>query len=186
MPAIRFQTSSVETEHAVSETMKRVNAKALALLSRRTEINRRIRYLHKVMKALHDLSTNPSFNGSDGGPPKSAIERTRPVDNSASREPTTDQLRSSHPRQLQPPPTGLTRACRIAFMEAAGTASADEIRTRIVRRGSFSFSDSGSADAETIRTLTAMTDGGEVRRLAGSPQSLWQLTAPVSEGDTSP
>lgn len=186
MPAIQFQTSSAVSQSAVSETVKRVNAKALDLLTRRTEINRRIRCLHQVMRGLRDLATNATFNGCDATPPACATERTGPGNNSTPREHTVGQMWSPLPGQSQHLPAGLTRACRVALMEAGGTASPDEIRTRIVRRGSFSFADSGSAEAEIIQTLEAMTDDGEVRRLDDSPQSLWQRIAPLRESDTSP
>jgi hypothetical protein len=69
-------------------------------------------------------------------------------------------------------------------MEAGGAASVDEIRSRIVRRGSFSFSDSAFADTAMIRTLHAMSDAGEIRRLEDGPQSLWQRISPAGEIDT--
>lgn len=188
MSTTRFQTSSAVSESAVSETAKRVHAKALDLLTRHAEINRRIRCLQQVIQGLRGLATNATFNGCDAvapAPPR-ATEQTRPGNNSTPREHTVGQMWSPPPGRSKHLQAGLTRACRIALMEAGGTASPDEIRTRIVRRGSFSFADSAFADAAIIRTLNSMTDGGEVRRLEDGPQSLWQRIAPARESDTSP
>jgi hypothetical protein len=188
MSAIRFQTSSAVSERAVSETANRVRAQAVDLLTRRAEINRRIRFLQQVMQALRDLATNATFKGygAEGPAPARTTERKRPGNNSASPPGhTVGQMWSPLPGQSKHLQAGLTRACRIALMEAANTASPDEIRTRIVRRGSFSFADSESATAAIIRTLNAMGYGGEVRRLEDAPQSRWQRIAPARESDTS-
>jgi hypothetical protein len=186
MPAIRFQAPSAVSESAVSETAKRVHAKALDLLTRRAEINRRIRCLQKLMQRLQEFATNSTFAGSDVAAPERKTERTRPRNNNTQHGHTVGQMRSSLPRPSKQLQAGLMRACRIALMEAGGAASPDEIRTRIVRRGSFSFADSGSADAAIIRTLNTLTDGGEIQRLEDGPQSLWQRVAPEQESDTLP
>jgi hypothetical protein len=91
---------------------------------------------------------------------------------------------SGRSRHLQ---VTLTRACRIALLEAGGAASTDDIHRLIVRRGSFSFSLAayGSADAAIIRTLKAMTRSGEVRRIETLSQLLWQQTAQDRESWTS-
>jgi len=78
---------------------------------------------------------------------------------------------------------GLSRACRIALMEAGGAASLAEIRARIVRRGSFSFADSALANTAMLRTLHAMSDAGEIRRLEEGPPSRWQRISPTGEID---
>src|ERR1700678_3427197 len=58
MPSVRSKLSSTSTESAVAATVRRVNAQALALLTRRVEINRRIRSLPRVVHGLRDLATN--------------------------------------------------------------------------------------------------------------------------------
>jgi hypothetical protein len=188
MLAIRFQTPPAVSESAVSETAKRVNAKALDLLTRRAEINQRIRCLQQVIQGLRDLATSATFNGCDAAAPARTRKRKRtmPGNNSTPRGRTVGPMRPPLPGRSKHLPAGLMRACRIALMETGGTASPDEIRTRIVRRGSFSFADSGFANAAIIRTLNAMGDGGEVRRLGAGVQSLWQRIAPSRESDTLP
>src|ERR1035437_7663803 len=81
MSAIRFQTSSAVSERAVSETANRVHAQAVDLLTRRAEINRRIRCRQQVMQALRDLATNATFKGygAEGPAPARTTERERPV-----------------------------------------------------------------------------------------------------------
>jgi hypothetical protein len=190
MLAIRFQTSPAVSESAVSETAKRVNAKALDLLTRRAEINQRIRCLQQVIQGLRDLATSATFNGCDAAAPARTLKRKRkrtmPGNNSTPRGRTVGPMRPPLPGRSKHLPAGLMRACRIALMETGGTASPDEIRTRIVRRGSFSFADSGFANAAIIRTLNAMGDDGEVRRLGDGFQSLWQRIALARESDTLP
>jgi len=57
----------------------------------------------------------------------------------------------------------LSRACRIAFLELGGTATAEEIYTAIARRGSFVFSLLEEHSIAAIaRTLESMAQSGEV------------------------
>lgn len=57
----------------------------------------------------------------------------------------------------------LTRACRIALMEAGGTANASQIQSLIAQRGSFSFSRVQEAPLESvIRTLEIMCQAGDI------------------------
>jgi hypothetical protein len=173
-----------------------VNAQALALLTRRVEINRRIRSLHCVVHGLRDLATNAASGTCTAAPnaPERApwalnAELTQSErenhDCDSSREHTTGRMRSPLPAQSKHELAALSRACRIALMEAGNPASLDEIRSRIDRRGSFTFLDSVSANATMIRTLNIMRDSGEVERVARGPQLLWQRIAPVSENDSS-
>lgn len=163
-PILASGTSFEGTETRVSETVKRVNAKALDLLNRQTEINRRIRYLRQVMRGLQDLKGRPALNR-----PTTSVQSVGPV----------APVRRNHRAD------GLTRACRIALMEVAGAASLEEIRSRIIRRGSFSFADFGFANAAMIRTLNTMTDNGEIRCLENGPECRWQRVTPDDKGDSS-
>jgi hypothetical protein len=184
MPAIEFQTSPTVSQSAVSETVRRVNATALDLLTRRAEINRRIRCLHQVVQGLKDLGSRDlapiaasrANIGRSAAEPETRSDSPREYSAGARRSPVPD--RSKHLL------AGLSRACRIALMEAGGAASLDEIRARIVRRGSFSFSDSAFANVAMLRTLHAMSDAGEIRRLEEGSQSRWQRISPTGEIDT--
>jgi hypothetical protein len=196
MPSVRSKLSSTFTESSVAETVRKVNAQALALLTRRVEINRRIRSLHRVVHGLRDLATNAASGTCTAAPtaPERATwalgaEPTQSErdnrDSNSLREHNIGRIWSPLPAQSKHELAALSRACRIALMEAGNPASLDEIRLRIDRRGSFRFSDSESADATMTRTLNIMRDSGEVQCVTSSPQSLWQRTAPVSEIDGS-
>jgi hypothetical protein len=178
--------SSAMRESALSETVRRVNATALDLLTRRAEINRRIRCLHQVVEGLRDLglrdlgsrdlatvtashATTERFTGE----PESRVNSPR--------EHTAGRRRSALTGGSKRLLTSLSRACRIALMEAGGAASLDEIRSRIVRRGSFSFTDSAFAETAMIRTLHAMGAAGEIRRVEDGPQPLWQRISRTGE-----
>jgi hypothetical protein len=196
MPSVRSKLSPTFTESAVAETVRKVNAQAVALLTRRVEINRRIRSLHRVVHGLRDLATNTT-----GDPRKTApttLERAKWTshseqtkgdpetrDGNSSLEHTAGRIRSRLPSRSKHELAALSRACRIALMEAGSPASLDELRSRIDRRGSFAFPDSEPVNAAMTRTLNMMRDSGEVRRLTSGHQSLWQRIAPVSEVDNS-
>lgn len=196
MPSVRSKLSSTFTESSVAETVRKVNAQALALLTRRVEINRRIRSLHRVVHGLRDLATNAASGSCTAAPnvPERATgalnaeltqSERKNRDSNSLREHTIGRIRSPLPAQSKHELAALSRACRIALMEAGNPASLAEIRSRIDRRGSFFFSDSESANATMIRTLNIMRDSGEVQRVASGPQSLWQRIAPASEIDSS-
>jgi len=68
----------------------------------------------------------------------------------------------------------LRRACRIAVMETDQAASADDIRSRILRRGSFPFKNLESAAVAIARTLDMMVGAGEVFSLDNGPQRRWK------------
>jgi hypothetical protein len=62
----------------------------------------------------------------------------------------------------------LMRACRIALMDAGGTADADQIHSLIVRRGSFDFSDLSTPSLDSImRALKMMYEAGELSSTEG-------------------
>jgi hypothetical protein len=57
----------------------------------------------------------------------------------------------------------LRRACRLALLELDEPGTAEDIYSRIMRRGAFRFVEQGSAIATVIRALDTMTRYGEVR-----------------------
>jgi len=196
MPSVRSKLSSTFTESSVAETVRKVNAQALALLTRRVEINRRIRSLHRVVHGLRDLATNAASGTCTAAPnvpePGTWALNAEPTqserenyDCDSSGEHTIGRTRFPLPAQSKHELAALSRACRIALMEAGNAASLDEIRSRIDRRGSFAFSHSESANATMTRTLNIMRDSGEVQCVISGSQSLWQRIASVSEIDSS-
>lgn len=188
MAAIQSETSSTSGESAVFETVRRVNAEALCLLMRRSEINRRIRRLHRLMHGLRHLATKNESSGDNGATQESAANqpaRKKSCCGSGPREQTAIERQPLSAAGFSNPLGQLRRACRIALMEAGGSASLDEIRSRIVRRGSFSFSDSGLSESAIIQALDLMATNADVRGLEIGPQSVWQHMTPAVEIDTS-
>jgi hypothetical protein len=193
MPAVRSQTL---TESAVVETVRRVSAQALALLTRRVEINRRIRSLHRVVHGLRDLAARHPYTARAAAPEHGALMLTTEPTNEESETRNSNsshksmhksgigRMRSGLPSRSRHELAALSRACRIALMEAECPASQDEIRSRIGRRGSFAFQDSESANAAITQTLNVMRDSGEARCVASGLQSFWQRIPPPEESDS--
>ena len=71
----------------------------------------------------------------------------------------------------------LRRACRIAVMETDEAASAEDIRTRILRRGSFPFNNLEYAAVAIAQTLDRMAKEGEVFSLDNGPHRRWKRTS---------
>jgi hypothetical protein len=192
MPVTRKKSSAVGAR-AVSETVKRVNAKVLALLTRRAEINRRIRCLHRVVRGLRDLALNAASDPGRGYPtaaasaagtpnPRQGTEDPSACDASLLLENNRERIRSHSLRRPQPQLAGLSRACRIALMEAGALSSLEEIRARIDRRGSFMFRDCTGADSETLAALSVMRDEGEIRSIrSDGTHVLWQRIPPSDQ-----
>ncbi|HEY6339084.1 MAG TPA: hypothetical protein VIW68_11385 [Candidatus Sulfotelmatobacter sp.] len=187
------QKSLTMTEGAVSETLLRVHAKALALLKRRREINRRIRCLHHVVQGLQELATNTAANA--GWVSTAAAEHNAGIPNAVepsgerefhngtpTREHSARRSRSQLRGRLSHQLAGLSRACRIALMEV-GSASTDEILSRIDRRGSFTFSESECPHIQITRSLGVMYESGEIQCFRSGLQVLWQRISPADEGN---
>jgi hypothetical protein len=68
----------------------------------------------------------------------------------------------------------LRRACRIAVMETDEAASAEDIRSRILRRGSFPFKNLEYAAVAIARTLDMMVEAGEVFSVDNGPDRHWK------------
>ncbi len=177
---IHFQQSSALSRSGVVETVQCVESQALDLLTQRVEIDLRIRSLHKVVNGLRQMATNASCHAA---PPTCATARTTTENRASQRGRKMEQMLSPLPGWSPQMQARLTRACRIALMEAAGSASLDEICRRILRRGSFSFSDSTSADAAIIRAMKAMAQRGEVRCLEEQSRPRWERIAAMQASD---
>jgi hypothetical protein len=188
MSANQLQMPAGASEIAVSEAKEQVSAKARDLLNQRKQLNRRILRLSEMIKGLTEFATNATSVSCESAPKARAYATglTRPRNGAIPSGRTNEEMGFSSPGRTRHPRPALTRACRIALLEAGGTASPDEIRRLIVRRGSFSFSFAahGSADAVIVRTLELMVRSGEARRIKPLSQSLWQLNgAGVREQD---
>lgn len=76
----------------------------------------------------------------------------------------------------------LSRACRIAFMELGGTATAEELCAAIVRRGSFSFALlKENPSSATIRTLHSMARSSEV---VSASDSRWSYQPQLANSES--
>jgi hypothetical protein len=191
MATVQPGTSSPAHESALFETVRRVNAEALSLLTRRSEINRRIRGLHRLMHGLRDLAAKTDSSRGDRSTHLNSAGQ--PCGEKTASLPTCcgNVLLERKVSEKQPLPLGgsknplgqLRRACRIALMEAGGTASLDEIRSRIVRRGSFSFPDSGLSESVIVQTLDSMAASAEVRCQQNGAQLVWQRIVRAGEID---
>src|SRR5579872_143299 len=94
---------------SVSEVVRLAEMQLQQLISRQEEITRRIQHLRVIVGTPRPLQDQPHGR------------------RSCPRERSTHTNRS------------LLRACRIALLEVEGPASAEEIHSRILRRGSFLF-----------------------------------------------
>jgi hypothetical protein len=163
MLASGLNASSAAIDTSVSETIKRINASAIDLVAKRSEIDLRIRLVQQVMRGLRYLEARQAFDGS----------YAQSLDSGRTKEPPARRNSRRRTDDGGALPV-LTRACRIALMEAESAASLEEVHTRIIRRGSFLFSDSESSAKAILSALNAMTDRGELRRLDNRDQALWQ------------
>jgi hypothetical protein len=186
MSTSELKTSSASIESALSETMKRINENAIRLFARRAEINWRIRSLQQVMRGLQELAAKGAFPEPGAQSTDAAPAKEQPMLHHGWLRCTGGEIEPGLLSGSKHATLKLARACRIALMEAGGAAPLAEIHARIDRRGSFSFADGESPDEAILCALNAMTDDGELRRLEGRNQFLWQRTGIGQEIDTSP
>ena len=160
-------------ENALSNTLVQVNEEMFHLLGKQGEINQRIRRLHKLIRGLRLLAGSDGLQRSETE--RSAVIPSKPHgDLKFKRQVNSVRHRSrSSPRN-----DALSRACRIALLEAGGIASLEEIQSRITRRGSFSFNNSSFASDSLIRTLNALARAGEICCQDNGSQSKWRRVAP--------
>ena len=185
--ADRSETPSAVSRDVLLETVARMSAESLSLMARRSEINRRIRDFHHVLRGLNNLLNKT--NGCTGFAANTVdltadrITNSPPCQSNSPGECVTMQRRLRQPRVSKYLLARMQRACRIALMEAGGTASLAEIRALIVRRGSFAFSASDSFHSAILQTLTHMGVSGEVRCLKDHPQPVWERITHPEEID---
>ena len=142
------------------------------LIARDQELRQRIRSIHKVLRGLEEMARMPAL---DCGPTTAeyptaeqltadGMTAVGPERRRSDQHPPTSQRTSqgTSQRTSSPPTASLRRACRIALMEAGGTASLEEICARIERRGSFSFVDLDHALGTLVQVLEDMALDGEV------------------------
>jgi len=82
----------------------------------------------------------------------------------------------SHSWRQNPP---LSRACRIALLENSAFMSEKEIYSRIVRRGSFTFTNAHLARAAVANELNTLIERGQVRCIEMGNERRWQRAGEV-------
>lgn len=175
MDHIPGSTSRVAIETAVRETMKRVNTNALALLERQSQINRRIRDLHRVIRRLRHLAAKPEFEY------LSKLEAQKALSNESAGTGSQDWTKLLSPLQSR---RSLSRSCRIALLECSGFASLEQVRSRILQRSSFSFDNPALMNMAILRTLTRMTKDGEIQCLEHGTHKLWRRSGCSGDADS--
>jgi len=130
----------------VSGVVQRAYVELQQLFEQRRAIKRRMKSLRQALRGLQQ-GVGGAAQSSDA-----VAVSAEPRDAT-----TTPDLRCNS-RSEHSPRGGsrLQRACRIALLEAGGTASAEEIYLRILRRGSFSFRYRESPVIAIARVLTTL------------------------------
>jgi len=178
----RFATATLQP--SVVEVLKLMQTKLHVLSRQQSAIGKRIRTIHLV---LHGLQEGVGQSAADG------LYAERPVITEQQREqargvccnrvtaPYGDLRRSRVPGKDESdyPYWRLKRACRIALLEIGRAASAEEIHSHIVRRGSFSFVHSTHDRDSIVHALTAMIQEGEIRRVDDG--TVWRWVRVSSE-----
>ena len=142
----------------------------LGRLSKQDEALRQLRRSFQLL--LHELQPGGRQATSDLGaePPRSA--RRQPVKEVVNQN---DRMAKTELRgKASMSGERLRRACRIAVMETDQAASAEDIRSRILRRGSFPFTNLEYAAVAIARTLDIMAEAGEVFSLDNGPDRRWK------------
>jgi hypothetical protein len=142
----------------------------LGRLSKQDEALRQLRRSFQLL--LHELQVGSRQGTKDlvAEPPRSARRQpVKEVVNEIDRM-TKTELRG----QASISGERLRRACRIAVMEADEAASAEDVRSRILRRGSFPFKNLEYAAVAIARTLDTMVEAGEVFSLDNGPDRRWK------------
>jgi hypothetical protein len=172
----RSQMQPATTSGSVSALVAHLQTELRSLVTRRKDLVRRIRNVHQVKRGLREISIPTGFTHLCAEPLSpgahtsvTAFAANRTVTGKPGRD-----LQSSMQCKADCVSLSLQRACRIALLEAEGPASLEEICTRILRRGSFSFANLGCANLALVQVLNAMTECGEVHLLEGARGWRWE------------
>ena len=161
---------------SVSAVMELLQAELDSLLARREGIRERIQNLNRVIYGLQQIGRLDTDDPSSESPKPASRRRTNHPNRSGIGvdEHVTGELRSyvrSNTKYAYP---ALRRACRIALLEGQAAASATEIYSRIVRRGSFLFDSLRLAHPLVAWALNIMTEEGEIRCFKNVTPWRWQ------------
>jgi hypothetical protein len=168
--------SVFQQQSSVFEVVKLVDTELHDLLARREEINSRIQNLHQVMYGLREMVKYPEFGELKPNSTEFSNASGRAVRTCSSAihsDCVGPGVRSQNRCESGKAYLRLIRACRIALIESEGTASVNEIYSRIVRRGSFSFLSFEFAAPMLLHALHVMTVQGEIRCVKDGPHQCW-------------
>lgn len=180
LPKDAFKTGGLEVAHHL---VKRAERKLVGLHANRSQLRKRIRALHYLLKTLgtvispsepHDPGLHPAtqesvcnqdgsagFEMSSGTPVASPAG---PIETGTGLQPTSAS-------------TELRRACRIALMESDRPQGCEQILQRIRRRGSVCIEGIDDPKAGITHELRMMVAEGEVIQKKDS--QLWQLNRDI-------
>jgi hypothetical protein len=179
----RAGMEAAATSDSVAALVGQMQTELRALMLRRECLVRRIRNLRQAMCGLRTISPPPFPHRSAELPSPAAHKSATaslPANGIVIKE-AGCHLQSSVQHNAEHVNVQLQRACRIALLEAAKPASLEEICTRIVRRGSFSFTNPQRANPVLLQVLNAMAEDGEVHLLESAPCRRWERMAPLQE-----
>jgi hypothetical protein len=140
-----------------------------SLLLQRVELDADIARMRKLVMRLvkHRNSDRPGESSSgeywSTGPSSSPEHRRRPITEGAVGWRLAKSRRSK-----------LDRACRIALMEANGSASAEAIYDRIARRGSHDFASYKRPLRAILLVMSAMVNRGEASLVNDAGRRSWR------------
>jgi hypothetical protein len=173
-----FTTTTLHV--SIVDVVKVVEAELHDLSTRKRAIRRRIRSIRRVLDGLQQGVGRPVVGNRSAELPLLTVHSRGKARGSA------DSATPCHNNSRPGFNTGgksddadcrLRRACRLALVEIEGAASAIEICSRIVRRGSFSFNNHHYAVAAVVRTLDAMANDGEAHCLNDGLCRCWMRIA---------
>jgi len=140
------------------------------LVQQKAALARRARNLRRLLYTISTEGRDPAVSGASALKSR-GYRRYRHA------------LKSATSRTVQCSYHELRRACRIALMEAGGTAAPDQIHSLVVRRDSFLFAALNEEPVDAIvRVLNIMAEAGEASRLTKDHYPLFRLTPQVHSG----
>ena len=168
-------SGGLEVTHQI---VTRAETKLVGLHANRSQLRRRIRALHYLLKALETVSSpfDCPHPGLDRAAQKSTVSHDE--SNQRSSDPAVTSRAGSKELMTGTPvvtgiSTELRRACRIALMESDRPQTCEQVLQRIRRRGSVcveGFHDPMIAIAQELRKMLA--DGEVIQK---KDSHLWQL-----------
>ncbi|HEY6764130.1 MAG TPA: hypothetical protein VI386_05115 [Candidatus Sulfotelmatobacter sp.] len=159
-----------DVQSSLSEVVRLVDAELRGLLARREEVSARIRELNLAVNALEEFRGRSAPDNAANTPAR----RRRPTLNGNAPSATAPYLPVDQNGSKAKSDLILRRACRIALLETLGPLSEREVYTRIIRRGSFSFSSPSFARRAIRQELYALLETGEAVCLANECDRRWQ------------